>query len=59
MRSRPGFTLQHGIDPNGSGMYDFGKGRSELAPKLPQEATAPASCGTIERHSGGSMGKNY
>jgi hypothetical protein len=49
-------VVQHGIDPNGNGVYDFGKGKSELDPKLPQEATAPASCGTIEGH--GSMGKN-
>jgi hypothetical protein len=39
--------VQHGIDPNGNGMYDFGKGKSDLDPKLPQEATAPADCGTI------------
>lgn len=52
-------VVQHGIDPNGNGVYDFGKGKSELDPKLPQEATAPATCGTIEGHSGASMGKNY
>lgn len=41
--------VQHGIDPNGNGTYDFGKGKSELDPKLPQEATAPAACGMITR----------
>ncbi|MDN3292591.1 hypothetical protein QWM81_00720 [Streptomyces ficellus] len=40
--------VQHGIDPNGNGTYDFSKGKSELDPKLPQEATAPASCGMIK-----------
>ncbi|GAA2487991.1 hypothetical protein [Streptomyces gobitricini] len=44
--------VQHGIDVNGNGEYDFGKGRSELDPKLPQEATAPANCGTIKGSSG-------
>lgn len=48
-------VVQHGIDPNGNGMYDFGKGKSELDPKLPQEATAPANCGTIDSHGGGHM----
>lgn len=52
-------VVQHGIDPNGNGTYDFGKGKSELDPRLPQEVTAPATCGTIEGHSGASMGKNY
>ncbi|MBT2526843.1 hypothetical protein J7E91_15765 [Streptomyces sp. ISL-99] len=39
--------VQHGIDPNGNKMYDFSKGKSDLDPKLPQEATAPADCGMI------------
>ncbi len=39
--------VQHGIDPNGNGKYDFRIGKSELDPKLPQEATAPASCGMV------------
>ncbi len=51
-------VVQHGIDPNGNGVYDFGKGRSELDPKLPQEATAPASCGAVEGHSHWSHGRN-
>jgi hypothetical protein len=43
----------HGIDANHNKMYDFHSlGRSELDPSLPQEATIPASCGTlsISRH---------
>ncbi|MBT2493518.1 hypothetical protein J7E96_34480 [Streptomyces sp. ISL-96] len=45
-------VVQHGIDPNGNGKYDFGKGKSELDPKLPQEATAPASCGMLQGSTG-------
>jgi hypothetical protein len=37
----------HGIDTNDNAAYDFSKGKSELDPSLPQEATVPASCGTI------------
>ncbi|MEW2569128.1 hypothetical protein [Streptomyces sp. NPDC047070] len=48
-------VVQHGIDPNGNGKYDFGKGKSELDPKLPQEATAPADCGMLQGASVGSM----
>lgn len=40
-------VVQHGIDPNGNKKYDFGKGKSELDPKLPQEATAPTNCGMV------------
>ncbi|MEP6661951.1 MAG: hypothetical protein ABJD24_18730 [Acidimicrobiales bacterium] len=40
--------VQHGVDFNHSGAYDFGAGPSELDPALPQEATAPADCGTID-----------
>jgi hypothetical protein len=40
--------VQHGIDVNGNGAYDFSAGASELDPSLPQEATAPANCGTID-----------
>lgn len=41
-------VVQHGIDKNGNGKYDFeAAGKSELDPKLPQEATAIANCGTI------------
>ncbi|GGX46010.1 hypothetical protein GCM10010353_70830 [Streptomyces chryseus] len=45
-------VVQHGIDPNGNGKYDFGKGKSELDSKLPQEATAPASCGMLHSSTG-------
>lgn len=48
-------VVQHGIDPNGNSKYDFGKGKSELDPKLPQEATAPASCGMVKGAAVGSM----
>lgn len=41
-------VVQHGIDVNGNGEYDADAGPSELDPALPQEATAPASCGMIE-----------
>ena len=37
----------HGIDSNHNHEYDFSKGKSDLDPTLPQEATVPASCGTI------------
>jgi hypothetical protein len=40
--------VQHGVDFNTNGAYDFGAGASELDPNLPQEATAPADCGTID-----------
>ncbi|NKI40928.1 hypothetical protein [Streptomyces physcomitrii] len=48
-------VVQHGIDPNGNDKYDFGKGKSELDPKLPQEATAPADCGMVKGAAVGSM----
>jgi hypothetical protein len=41
-------VVTHGIDVNGNGEYDMAAGTSELDPALPQEATAPASCGIIE-----------
>ena len=40
--------VQHGVDFNHNNAYDFGAGPSELDAALPQEATAPADCGTIE-----------
>jgi MYXO-CTERM domain-containing protein len=40
--------VQHGIDVNGNGTYDFDAGPSDLDPALPEEATAPATCGMIE-----------
>ncbi len=40
--------VQHGVDLNGNGRYDFkAAGKSELDPSLPQEATIPATCGVI------------
>jgi hypothetical protein len=40
--------VQHGVDLNGNGAYDFeSAGASELDPSLPQEATIPANCGVI------------
>ncbi len=39
--------VQHGVDLNGNGEYDFSAGPSELDPSLPQEATIPANCGVI------------
>ena len=43
--------VQHGVDLNDNSQYDFGAGASELDAAFPQEATAPANCGTIEhRH---------
>lgn len=44
--------VQHGVDFNDSGDYDFdAAGPSDLAETVPQEATAPATCGTIDhRH---------
>ncbi len=40
--------VQHGVDFNHNGAYDFAAGPSELDASLPQEATAPADCGTID-----------
>lgn len=38
----------HGIDANHNKVYDFKSlGKSDLDPSLPQEATIPASCGTL------------
>ncbi|MER6634238.1 hypothetical protein [Streptomyces microflavus] len=48
-------VVQHGIDRNKDGKYDFGAGKSELDPKLPQEATAPANCGMVKGAAVGSM----
>jgi hypothetical protein len=39
--------VQHGVDLNDNGRYDFQAGKSELDPSLPQEATIPAICGVI------------
>ncbi|MGW3866009.1 CHRD domain-containing protein [Streptomyces sp. NPDC005047] len=47
--------VQHGIDVNDDGKYDAGAGKSELDPKLPLEATAPANCGMVRGASIGEM----
>src|ERR687890_2905862 len=39
--------VQHGVDLNDNGKYDFQAGKSEFDPSLPQEATIPATCGVI------------
>ena len=42
--------VQHGIDTNDNDKYDFEgtQGKSELDPKVPAEATHPATCGMVE-----------
>ncbi|MCZ7461917.1 hypothetical protein [Streptomyces sp. WMMC940] len=48
--------VQHGIDRNDNGEYDVeGAGKSELDPKLPQEATAPTNCGVVKGAAVGSI----
>ena len=39
-----GVYVLHGVDYNGNGKYDFSRGKSELDPSLPAEATDPAAC---------------
>ena len=41
-------VVSHGIDTKHNDKYDLSKGKSDLDPKLPQEATVPASCGKIQ-----------
>ncbi|MFJ9643915.1 hypothetical protein ACSHWO_01975 [Streptomyces sp. HUAS TT3] len=49
-------VVQHGIDRNKNDKYDFeGAGKSELDPKLPQEATAPTNCGEVKGAAVGSI----
>ncbi|MBT2407926.1 MULTISPECIES: hypothetical protein [unclassified Streptomyces] len=49
-------VVQHGIDRNKNDKYDFGgAGKSELDPKLPQEATAPTNCGEVKGAAVGSV----
>ena len=47
-------VVQHGIDTNGNGTYD-GARKSDLDPKLPAEATDPASCGMVTGAAAGSV----
>lgn len=43
-----GVIVQHGIDINGNGQYNFeANGASEAMPQLPFEATVPADCGAL------------
>ena len=43
-----GVIVQHGIDINGNGAYDFdANGASEAMPDLPFEGTVPADCGKL------------
>ncbi|MFF3019396.1 hypothetical protein [Streptomyces sp. NPDC057939] len=49
-------VVQHGIDRNDNDKYDVdGAGKSELDPKLPQEATAPTNCGEVKGAAVGSV----
>lgn len=48
IRNEEAVLVQHGIDPNDSGDYDFnGAGRSDLDASIPAEATHPATCGQL------------
>ena len=42
-----GVVVIHGVDLDGSGAYD-GDVMSDLDPSLPEEATDPAACGTLD-----------
>lgn len=42
-----GVIVQHGIDFNGNGEYDFSAGKSSADPSLPFEGTVPATCGKL------------
>lgn len=46
VRDGKGVIVTHGVDLNGNGTYD-GPGKSDLDPKLPEEATDPAACGVL------------
>jgi serine/threonine protein kinase len=47
LRNGSAVVVVHGIDYNHNGVYDNVLDRSELDGALPQEATAPALCGTL------------
>ncbi|WP_371478359.1 hypothetical protein [Kitasatospora sp. NBC_00315] len=47
LRTDNAVVVIHGIDYNKNGRYDSVLGASDLDPKLPQEATAPALCGPL------------
>ena len=49
IRSGNAVVVVHGINYDGSGVYDDYLGRSELNSALTAESTAPALCGTLRR----------
>ncbi|MEU9071295.1 hypothetical protein AB0D60_30910 [Streptomyces sp. NPDC048306] len=55
LRGGTAVVVVHGIDYNGNGKYDNVLGPSQLDPKLPLEATAPALCGTLNKTPQGSV----
>ncbi|MFE5257503.1 LPXTG cell wall anchor domain-containing protein [Streptomyces coelicoflavus] len=55
LRAGTAVVVVHGIDYNGNGKYDNVLGPSQLDPKLPLEATAPALCGTLNQTPQGSV----
>ncbi|MEV6008592.1 hypothetical protein AB0M29_17475 [Streptomyces sp. NPDC051976] len=56
IRANNAVVVVHGIDYNHNGKYDNVLGPSELDPKLPQEATAPAICGALNAMPTGAAG---
>jgi Protein kinase domain/CHRD domain len=48
IRAGNAVIVVHGIDYNHNGIYDNVLDRSDIAPSLPGEATAPALCGTLK-----------
>ncbi|MFE3504706.1 hypothetical protein [Kitasatospora sp. NPDC059160] len=48
IRSGKAVIVVHGLDYNGSGKFTDVLGPSDLDPTLPQTATAPALCGTLQ-----------
>lgn len=56
IRTGHGVIVRHGIDYNKNGKYD-GAAKSDLDPKLPEEATDPAVCGVLNVSQMGTMPK--
>jgi hypothetical protein len=51
VRAGEAVLVIHGVDYNQNGKYDFeGAGASELNKAVPAEATDPAACGVLHRH---------
>jgi hypothetical protein len=51
IRAGEAVLVIHGVDYNQNGKYDFeGAGASELNKAVPAEATDPAACGVLHRH---------